>query len=172
MGYATVYIETRDIPPFAKSAKDPDFLRGPSHGSVCCLLIRNKFSIKPRLVFGTAGSTTKPRVPHPLRSLQRVGYATVGIGIRDIPPFAKSAKDPGFPTTRPQPWSRVRLSSPRFWFRLLRTGRGSGGQQQSYKNKGSGHPWPPHGCLLRFRAHDPIKTTPEATGIVGRRKAW
>jgi hypothetical protein len=49
-------------------------------------------------------------VPHPLRSLQRVGYATVGIEIRGIPPFAKSAKDPGFPTARPQPWQRVRLS--------------------------------------------------------------
>jgi hypothetical protein len=48
---------------------------------------------KPRLVFGTAGSTTKRRVPHPLRSLQRVGYATAGIEIRGIPPFAKSAKD-------------------------------------------------------------------------------
>ena len=34
---------------------------------------RNKFSIKPRLVCGTAGSTTKRRVPHPLRFLQRVG---------------------------------------------------------------------------------------------------
>ena len=32
-------------------------------------------------------------MPHPLRSLQRVGYATVGIEIRGIPPFAKSAKD-------------------------------------------------------------------------------
>jgi hypothetical protein len=40
------------------------------------------------------------RVPHPLRSLQRVGYATVGIEIRGIPPFAKSAKD-GAPGTRP-----------------------------------------------------------------------
>jgi hypothetical protein len=56
-------------------------------------LIRNKFSIKLRLVFGTAGSTTNGRVPHPLRSLQRVGYATVGIEIRGIPPFAKNAKD-------------------------------------------------------------------------------
>ena len=28
-----------------------------------------------------------------MRSLQRVGYATVGIEIRGIPPFAKSAKD-------------------------------------------------------------------------------
>ena len=28
-------------------------------------LRRNKFSIKPGLVFGTAGSTTKRRVPHP-----------------------------------------------------------------------------------------------------------
>jgi hypothetical protein len=28
-----------------------------------------------------------------LRSLQRVGYATVGIEVRSIPPFAKSAKD-------------------------------------------------------------------------------
>ena len=45
------------------------------------------------MVFGTAGSTTNGRVPHPLRSLQRVGYATVGIEIRGIPPFAKSAKD-------------------------------------------------------------------------------
>jgi hypothetical protein len=32
-------------------------------------------------------------VPHPLRFLQRVGYATVGIEIRGIPPFARSAKD-------------------------------------------------------------------------------
>jgi hypothetical protein len=30
------------------------------------------------MVPGTAGSTTNLRVPHPLRSLQRVGYATVG----------------------------------------------------------------------------------------------
>jgi hypothetical protein len=44
-------------------------------------------------VFGTAGSTTKVRVPHPLRFFQRVGYAKVGIEIRGIPPFAKSAKD-------------------------------------------------------------------------------
>jgi hypothetical protein len=49
--------------------------------------------IKPPLVFGTAGSTTNRRVPHPLRFLQRVGYTTVGIEIRGIPPFAKSAKD-------------------------------------------------------------------------------
>jgi hypothetical protein len=56
------------------------------------LLRRNKFSIKPRLVFDTAGGTTKRRVPHPLRSWQRVGYATVGIEIGGIPPFAKSAK--------------------------------------------------------------------------------
>ena len=28
-----------------------------------------------------------------MRCLQRVGYATVGIEIRGIPPFAKSAKD-------------------------------------------------------------------------------
>ncbi len=93
-------------------------------------LRRNKFSIKPRLVFDTAGGTTKRRVPHPpgfpvrlggvnephaaflkesrtrchgwgravgnpgpLRSWQRVGYATVGIEIGGIPPFAKSAKD-------------------------------------------------------------------------------
>ena len=28
-----------------------------------------------------------------MRSLQRVGYATVGIKIRGAPPFAKSAKD-------------------------------------------------------------------------------
>jgi hypothetical protein len=41
----------------------------------------------------SAESATNPRVPHPLRSLQRVGYATVGIEIRGIPPFAKSAKD-------------------------------------------------------------------------------
>jgi hypothetical protein len=41
-------------------------------------------------VFGTAGRTTKRRVPHPLRFLQRVGYATVGIEIRGIPPFAKN----------------------------------------------------------------------------------
>jgi hypothetical protein len=54
---------------------------------------RNNSPIQPRLVFGTAGSTPKRRVPHPLRSLQRVGYANVGIEIRGIPPFAKNAKD-------------------------------------------------------------------------------
>jgi hypothetical protein len=97
--------------PSQKARRTPDFLlRGPHNSHVCGFLIRDKFSIKPRLVFGTAGSTTKRRVPHPLRSLQRVGYATVGIEIRGIPPFAKGAKDPGFPTARPQPWSRVRLS--------------------------------------------------------------
>jgi hypothetical protein len=52
-----------------------------------------KFSIKPRLVFGTAGSATKRRVPNPLRFWQRVGYATAGIEICGIPPFAKNAKD-------------------------------------------------------------------------------
>ena len=31
-----------------------------------------------------------------MRSWQRVGYATVGLEIRGIPPFAKSAKDPNF----------------------------------------------------------------------------
>jgi hypothetical protein len=56
-------------------------------------LRRNKFSIKPRLVFGTAGSTTNRRVPHPLRSWQRVGYATVCIEIRGIPPFAKKERE-------------------------------------------------------------------------------
>ena len=34
----------------------------------------------------------------------------VCIEIRGIPPFAKNAKDPGFPTARPQPWQRVRFS--------------------------------------------------------------
>jgi hypothetical protein len=97
--------------PSQTTRRTPDFLlRSPSHGRVCGFLIRNKFSIKPPLVFGAAGSTTKRRVPHPLRSSQRVGYATVGIEIRGIPPFAKSAKDPGFPIARPQPWLRVRLS--------------------------------------------------------------
>jgi len=47
------------------------------------------------------------RVPHPLRSSQRVGYATVGTEILGI---AKSAKDPGFPTARPQPSRSMRLS--------------------------------------------------------------
>jgi hypothetical protein len=95
----------------AKCALRPGFpIRGTTHGRVCGFLRRNKFSIKPRLVFGTAGSTTKRRVPHPLRFLQRVRCATVGIEIRGIPPFAKNAKDPGFPTARPQPWQRVRLS--------------------------------------------------------------
>jgi hypothetical protein len=37
--------------------------------------------------------------------LQRVGYTTVGIEIRGIPPFANNAKDPVFPTGQ-----RVRLS--------------------------------------------------------------
>jgi hypothetical protein len=32
----------------------------------------------------------------PLRSLQRVGYATVSIEIRGFPPFAKNAEDPDF----------------------------------------------------------------------------
>ena len=61
---------------------------------MCGFPRRTKFSIKPRLVFGTAGSTTKRRVPHPLRCLQRVGYATVGIEIRGIPPFAKKHEGP------------------------------------------------------------------------------
>jgi hypothetical protein len=52
----------------------------------------NNSSIQPRLVFGRAGNSTKRRVTHLLRSLQRVGYGTVRIEIRDIPPFAKSAK--------------------------------------------------------------------------------
>jgi hypothetical protein len=84
----------------------------------CSFLRRNKFSIKPRLVFGPAGSTTKRRVPHPLRSLQRVGYATVGIEIRGIPPFAKSAKDgaPGdllrfLPRTRNAPFHILRVGN-------------------------------------------------------------
>ena len=34
------------------------------------------------------------RVAHPLRSLQRMGYATVGIEIRGIPPFAKKREGP------------------------------------------------------------------------------
>jgi hypothetical protein len=102
---------------FAKARRTPDFLlRGLSHGRVCGFLIRNKFSIKPPSVFGTAGSTTKRRVPHPLRFLQRVGYATVGIGIRGIPPFAKNAKDgaPGallhfLPRTRNAPFHIPRV---------------------------------------------------------------
>jgi hypothetical protein len=75
---------------------------------VCGLLKRNKFSIKPRLVFGTVGSTTK----------RRVGYATVGIEIRGIPPFAKSAKDgaPGdllhfLPRTRNVPYYSLRVGN-------------------------------------------------------------
>ena len=48
-------------------------------------------------------------MPHPLRLLQRVGYATAGIEIRGIPPFAKKREGP-FPTARPQLWQRVRLS--------------------------------------------------------------
>jgi hypothetical protein len=72
----------------------PDFLLNlVDSASFMRLCERNKFSIKPPLVFDTAGSTTKRWVPHPLRFLQRVGYATVGIEIRGIPPFAKSAKD-------------------------------------------------------------------------------
>jgi hypothetical protein len=54
--------------------RTPDFLlRSTRQGRVCGFLRRNKCSIRPRLVFVTAGSTTKRRVPHPLRSLQRVG---------------------------------------------------------------------------------------------------
>jgi hypothetical protein len=81
-------------------------------------LRRNKFSIKPRLVFDTAGGTTKRRVPHPLRSWQRVGYATVGIEIGGIPPFAKSAKGGaprGFvalPRTRNAPFHIPRSATP------------------------------------------------------------
>jgi hypothetical protein len=51
----------------------------------------------------------------PLRSLQGVGYATVGIEIRGIPPFAKNAKDgpPGdllrsLPRTRNAPFPTPR----------------------------------------------------------------
>ena len=81
-------------------------------------LRRNTFSIKPRLVFGTAGNTTNRRVPHPLRSLQRVGYAPVGIEICGIPPFAKDAKDgaPGdllhsLPRTRNAPFHIPRVGN-------------------------------------------------------------
>jgi hypothetical protein len=45
------------------------------------------------VVFVEASSEEVDRVPHPLRSLQRVGYARVGIEILGIPPFAKGAKD-------------------------------------------------------------------------------
>jgi hypothetical protein len=57
-------------------------------------------------------------VPHPLRSLQRVGYATVGIEIHGIPPFAKNAKDgtPGdllhfLPRTRNAPFPILRVGN-------------------------------------------------------------
>jgi hypothetical protein len=107
VGYATVGIEIRGIPPFAKNAKDgaprdllqvlPRTRNAPFHtpraGNAGGRLRRNNSSIKQRWVLGTAGSTTKRRVADPLRSLQRVGYATVGIEIRGIPPFAKNAKD-------------------------------------------------------------------------------
>jgi hypothetical protein len=130
-------------------------IRGTISGRVCGFLRRNKFWIKPRLVFGTAGRTTKRRVrcppgfpvrlgggnelhaafliesrtrahgwgravgnPGPLRSLQRVGYATVGIEIRGIPPFAKNAKDgaPGdllrfLPSTKNAPFHVPRVGS-------------------------------------------------------------
>jgi hypothetical protein len=77
------------IPPL----RYPGFaIRSAVDGHGCGFLRKNKFSIKPSSVFGTAGSTTKRRVPHPLRFLQRVGYATVGIEVRGIPPFAKARR--------------------------------------------------------------------------------
>jgi len=95
----------------------PNFLSGLVGSANFMRPRRNKSWIKPPLVFGKPGSTTKRRVPHPLRSLQRVGYATVGIEIRGIPPFAKSAKD-GAPGTRRSGGCRKlqipRLRSPGF----------------------------------------------------------
>ncbi len=46
-----------------------------------------------------SASESSDTPPGPLRSSQGVGYATVGIEIRGIPPFAKAAKD-GAPGTR------------------------------------------------------------------------
>jgi hypothetical protein len=48
----------------------PDFLLRSTRRTACAVS-------KPRLVFGTAGSTTKRRVPDPLRSLQRMGHPKV-----------------------------------------------------------------------------------------------
>ncbi len=52
----------------------PDFLLNlVGSASFMRLSGKNKFSIKPRLVFGTAGSTTNRRVPHPLRFFAKGG---------------------------------------------------------------------------------------------------
>ena len=45
-------------------------------------------------MFGKAGSAMNLRVPHPLRSLQRVGYANVGIDILD--PSQNARRTPDF----------------------------------------------------------------------------
>ena len=58
-------------------------------------------------MFADAGSATDLRVPHPLRSLQRVGYANVGIEILD--PSQNARRTPDFLLRCPSQCSRVRL---------------------------------------------------------------
>ena len=47
------------------------------------------------------GSAMNLRVPHPLRSLQRVGYANVGIEIRGSHPSQRTRRTPDFPLRSP-----------------------------------------------------------------------
>jgi hypothetical protein len=117
-------------------------------------------------VFGTAGSTTNGRVPHPLRSLQRVGYATVGIQIRGIPPFAKSAKDgaPGdwlhfLPRTRNVPF-HASVGRQRRWMtekKIAKAESGQTGKPRAQRAKPAGNPkaslsYPSPHCLLTRRS--------------------
>jgi hypothetical protein len=78
------------------------------------------------------------RVPHPLRSLQRVGYANVGIEILGSHPSQNARRTPDFLTKLPRPWPRVRLSEKkrslsapnhRLWLRTAR-----------FKSRGSATP--------------------------------
>ena len=46
--------------------------------------------IRAAVVLCTVGTGTNLRVPHPLRSLQRMRYATASFKTRDIPSVAKA----------------------------------------------------------------------------------
>jgi hypothetical protein len=72
--------------------------------------LADKFSIKPQFVFGTQEA---PRIGGcPILCVLGKGWDTRRSVSRFVVshPSQKSAKDPGFPTARPQPWQRVRLS--------------------------------------------------------------
>jgi hypothetical protein len=72
----------------------------------------NLHKIRTAQVESHAGEGTVKHIVTPRREHfpRVVALGRAGTEIRGIPPFAKSAKDPGLPTARPQRWQRVRLS--------------------------------------------------------------